>query len=261
MAVNPMSGNTYFSMSRGKGTDAKPAIVKVDRKGQVSDFALKDVKFSMAKLPNPTEDSKQRQNSITCIAFANDKLFIAGLSNEEFASTLRSVSFPFTTADKGSGIEMYHGSHGQIETKSPIRTFIPFDIGGETNLLAAYTCTPLVKVPVSDLKPGAKVKGTTIAELGNRNVPLDMVVYKKDGKQYILVANTNRGLMKVSTDGIDKAAPIKTRIPESETAGLKYETIKGVEGVVQLDAFDKEHALVLIKTKSGSYNLQTIELP
>jgi len=259
LAVNPISGNTYISMSRGKGTDAKPAIVKVDRAGKVSDFALKDVKFSKATLPNPTEDSKKRQDAITCIAFVKDRLFIAGLSNEEFASKLRSVAFPFTDADKGTSIEMYHGSHGQIETKSPIRTFTAFDIGGETNLLAAYTCTPLVKVPVSDLKPGEKVKGTTIAELGNHNVPLDMVVYKKDGKQYILVANSARGLMKVTTEGIDKVTPITTQI--KDTAGLKYETIKGVEGVVQLDAFDKEYALVLLKTKGGSYNLETIELP
>ena len=49
-------------------------------------------------------------------------------------------------------------------------------------MLAAYTCTPLVKLPVSELKAGAHVKGTTIAELGNRNRPLDMIVYQKDGK-------------------------------------------------------------------------------
>jgi hypothetical protein len=259
LAVNPISGNTYLSLSRGKGTDAKPAIVKVDRAGKVSDFPLKDVKFSMAALPNPTNDNGKRKDAITCIAFVKDKLFVAGLSNEDFASNLRAVAFPFSTADKGSSIEMYHGSHGQIETKSPIRTFTSFDIGGETNLLAAYTCTPLVKVPVTQLKAGEKVKGTTIAELGNHNVPLDMVVYEKDGKQFILIANSARGLMKVSTEGIDKVQPITTRI--SETAGLKYETIKGVEGVVQLDAFDKEHALVLMKTKDGVYNLDTIALP
>jgi hypothetical protein len=260
MAVNPISGNTYLSMSRGKGADAKPAIVKVDRAGKVSDFPLKDVKFSKTTLPNaPADDSKTRKDAITCIAFAKDKLYVAGLSNEEFASKLRSIPFPFTEADKGTSIEMYHGSHGKIETASPIRTFIPFDIGGETNLLAAYTCTPLVKVPVSELKPGEKVKGVTIAELGNMNTPLDMVVYTKDGKKYILVANTARGLMKVSTDGIDKAEPITSKV--AGTAGLKYETIKGAEGVVQLDAFDKEHALVLMKTKGGAYNLDTIDLP
>jgi hypothetical protein len=258
LAVNPLSGNTYLSMSRGKGADAKPAIIKVDRSGKVMDLPLKDVKFSKVTLPNPAADQK-RKDAITCIAFVKDKLYVAGLSNEEFASKLRSIPFPFADADKGTSIEMYHGSHGRIETASPIRTFIPFDIGGETNLLAAYTCTPLVKVPVSELKPGEKVKGMTIAELGNMNVPLDMVVYNKDGKRYILIANTSRGLMKVSTEGIDKVEPINARVPT--TAGLKYETIKGVEGVVQLDAFDKEHALVLVKTKGGTYNLDTIELP
>jgi len=46
----------------------------------------------------------------------------------------------------------------------------------------AYTCTPLVQFAIPDLKPGAKVKGKTIAELGNRNRPLDMIDYQKDGK-------------------------------------------------------------------------------
>ncbi len=259
LAVNPISGNTYLSMSRGKGADAKPAIVKVDRTGKVTDFALKDVKFSMTKLANPTEDSKKRTDAITCIAFAKDKLYVAGLSNEEFASKLRTIPFPFTEADKGTSIEMYHGSHGQVETKSPIRTFIPIDLGGEANLLAAYTCTPLVRVPVSDLKPGSKVKGTTVAELGNHNVPLDMIVYKKDGKEYVLMANSAHGVMKIPTEGLDKAAGITERI--KDTAGVKFETVKDLTGVVHLDSFDKEHALVLIKTKTGSYNLQTIELP
>jgi hypothetical protein len=256
MAVNPISGNTYLSMSRGKGNDAKPAIVKVDRSGKVSDLALKDVKFSKVTLPNASD--KSRKDAITCLAFVKDKLYVAGLSNEEFASKLRSIPFPFADADKGTSIEMFHGSHGRIETASPIRTFIPFDIGNETNLLAAYTCTPLVKVPVSDLKPGEKVKGVTVAELGNMNVPLDMVVYNKDGKRYILIANSRRGLMKVSTDGIEKVEPINAKV--ADKAGLTYETIKGAEGIMQLDAFDKEHALVLIK-KGESYNLETIALP
>ena len=46
-----------------------------------------------------------------------------------------------------------------METKAPVRTFVAYDIGGETNLLAAYTCTPLVKFPVSQLKVGEKIKG------------------------------------------------------------------------------------------------------
>ncbi len=83
-----------------------------------------------------------------------------------------------------------------------------YRIENEPYLLAAYTCTPLVKVPVSDLKAGAHVKGTTIAELGNRNRPLDMIVYQKDGKDYILMTNNSRGVMKIPTEGAGSAESI-----------------------------------------------------
>jgi hypothetical protein len=87
-------------------------------------------------------------------------------------------------------------------TNAPIRTFTPYEIAGNAHLLAAYTCTPLVKIPVSDLKPGAKVKGTTVAELGNGNTPLDMVVYNKGGKDYLLMINTSRGVMKIDLEKV-----------------------------------------------------------
>src|ERR1700722_3934676 len=102
------------------------------------------------------------------------------------------------------------------------------------NLLAAYTCTPLVKIPVADLKPGVHVKGTTIAELGNRNRPLDMIVYKKDGRDYLLLNNSDRGVMKIPTEGAEKAPGIVKRVSDRE--GLKYETIKSLKNVSQLDA-------------------------
>jgi len=63
----------------------------------------------------------------------------------------------------------------RYETQAPIRTFVPYEIDGREYVLAAYTCTPLVTIPFSDLQPGAKVHGTTIADLGSGNQPLDMV--------------------------------------------------------------------------------------
>ena len=33
--------------------------------------------------------------------------------------------FPFKTADNGTSVEIYHGAHGQFETRSPVRTFVP----------------------------------------------------------------------------------------------------------------------------------------
>jgi hypothetical protein len=257
VAVNPVSRNTYLSVSRGKGPEARAVLVRVDRSGKVSEVNLKGTKYASAKLPNAA--TGQRQDVITDLAYVKGRVLVAGLSNEEFSSNLRAIPFPFSDVDKGAGIEIFHGSHGRIETKSPIRTFVPLDINGETHLLAAYTCTPLVKIPVSELKPGAKVKGTTVAELGNRNKPLDMIVYKKDGKDYLLLANSSRGVMKIPTEGVGQAEGITKRIPDK--AGVKYETIESLKGVQHLDKFDDAHAILLVKDQGGALNLQTIELP
>jgi hypothetical protein len=257
-AVNPLSGNTYLSVTRGKGADGKPVLLRVDRSAKIDEVPLKDVPFARATLPGAIE-GKQRQEAITHLAYARGNLFVAGLSNEEFASRFRVIAFPFREADQGAGVEIYHGSHRQLETRSPIRTFVPYEVKGEANLLAAYTCTPLVQVPVADLKPGAKVKGKTIAELGNGNRPLDMIVYQKDGKDYILLANNRRGVMKIPTEGIETAEAITK--PVQGTAGLKYETIKSLQGTEHLDIFDKDHALVLIRTSDKKLNLDTVEMP
>jgi len=132
-------------------------------------------------------------------------------------------------------------------------------VNGEDTVMAAYTCTPLVKIPVKDLQAGAKVKGTTIAELGNRNNPLDMIVYTKGGKDYILMANSARGVMKIPAEGFASAEPITAR-PSTETAGVKYETISELKNVMQLDKLDGERALILVKTDAG-FDLKTIPLP
>ncbi len=259
MAVNPISGNVYLSITRGKGADAAPVLIKIDGSGKLSEVSLKTAKSARAALPNAATGQKQRADVITDMAYVKGNLYIAGLSNEEFASTLRAIPFPFSDVNKGAGVEIYHGAHGRFETASPVRTFVPYEIAGETNLLAAYTCTPLVKFPVSQLKPGSKVKGTTVAELGNRNRPLDMIVYTKGGKDYILMANSARGIMKVPTEGMAKAEGITSRI--AGTAGIKYETIEGLKGVAHLDKLDDGHALVLTRTTSGETNLETVPLP
>jgi hypothetical protein len=220
--------------------------------------SLKDVKFSKAPIANAS--TRQRLDAITDLAFIDGRVFVAGLSNEEFASKLRAIPFPFSADDKGTSIEIYHGAHGKFETGSPVRTFAYFKSPSEECLLAAYTCTPLVKIPLKDLKPGAHVKGTTVAELGNRNKPLDMVVYEKGAKTYVLMANSSRGLMKISTDGIDKAQGITSRI--AEKAGQTYETLDNFKNnIVQLDRLDKDNALVLVRGESGALNLETIPLP
>lgn len=250
--VNPISGNVYVAASRAKG--AAPVVVRVARDGSLSEFSLKDVPFSSVKLPNGSGEA------ITNMAFIDGKVIVAGVSTEEFASTLRLIPFPFSEADKGTGIEIFHGAHGKLETRSPVRTFTPYKANGTDYILASYTCTPLVRIPLSDLKPGTKVRGVTVAELGNRNKPLDMIVYNKGGKDYLLMANSARGVMKIPTEGVESATAITSK-PAGLYAGMKAENISDLKDVTQLDKLDANRALILVQAQGGSASLKTIPLP
>ena len=266
MIVNPISRKAYLSVSRGRGPDATPVILRVDASGKLEELSLDKVRHAKVALANaPAADAKDgrgaslRMEAITDIHYVDGKVFLAGLSNEEFSSKLRAVPFPFTASDAGTSVEIYHGNHAQWETRSPVRTFVPYEIKKEAHLLAAYTCTPLVKFPIKDLKPGSKLVGTTIAELGNRNRPLDMIVYKKDGGEFILMSNSSRGVMKMSTSGIEGYEAITERV--GGTKGLPYETLEQWKGVEQLDKLDEQSALILTRSETGTLDLKTIALP
>jgi len=268
LAVNPISHNVWLSVSRGKGEGAQPVILKVNPGAKISALDLNNIKHSQVAIPNAPEDKmsgsgrraqNKRMSVVTDLGFVNDQVIIAGLSNEEFASNLRSIPFPFKKADEGSSVEIYHGNHGKYETHSPIRTFVPFDFGGDVHIVAAYTCTPLVTFPLSELKPKAHVMGKTIAELGNRNRPLDMVVYSKEGSDYLLMANSARGIMKVETLEFDTLPGIKEKVADKE--GTKYTTMEGWQGIEQLDLLDSANALVLQKSESGALILLSLALP
>jgi hypothetical protein len=268
VVVNPLSHNVYVAVSRGRGPDAIAVLVKVKTDGAIEVVSLDQVNHSRGELPDAPVDgvvgqgnrqSNPRKEAITDIAFFQDRVLIAGLSNEEFASTLRAIPFPFKKVENGTSVEMYHGAHGRFETRSPVRTFVPFKVGNEPQLIAAYTCTPLVQFPLSDLKPGAKVKGKTIAELGNMNRPIDMIVYQKEGKDFLLLANSARGVMKIGTDKIENAESITSKVADKK--GLAYETVEGWKGVEHLDRYDDRNALVLRKGEAGAVTLESLPLP
>jgi hypothetical protein len=263
LAVNPRSGSVYVSVSRGRGPDSTPVLVRINPDGKLEEVSLTNVAFSKAELPNVPESGTARNESITDIAYADGRVFVAGQSNEEWSSRLIAIPYPFSSGGfDAAAIEIYHGAHGRFETKAPIRTFVTYKIREQPYMLAAYQCTPLVKLPVSELKAGAHVKGTTIAELGNRNRPLDMVAYHKDGKDYLLLTNSSRGVMKIPTESAGEAVAITDPVRGGNgTKGLGYETIQSLKGVVQMDQLDQNHAVILQQEANGPLNLKTIELP
>ncbi|HVV46740.1 MAG TPA: hypothetical protein VHC72_16115, partial [Bryobacteraceae bacterium] len=228
--------------------------------GQVSLLSLDNIGHSSVSLTdapkaNPSSRRDPRMMTITDMTYVNGNLMVAGLSNEEWSSALRSIPFPFRNAKEGATLQIWHASHGRYETESPVRTFVPYTISGQQYILAAYTCTPLVKIPVSELKPGAQVKGVTIADLGSGNQPLDMVPYKKNGHDYILVANSSLGMVKLKADNIESYKPIDSPTV-TDVAGVPYDKLSSLKQVKQLAQLDASDAVVL----SGQ-NLETIALP
>jgi len=267
VAVNPASGNVYLAVATGGGS---PALVRVGANGNLEQASLTGIPFASANLPAPPPDAEvgqgrrrrnRRGDAVTDLAFFEGQLIVSGQSSQGPGSSVTSVTFPFSEFSPPAALEIYHGAHGAVESGSAPRTFVPFTIDGEPHLLAGYVCTPLVKFPLGKLKGGEKVTGTTVAELGNRNRPLDMISYEKGGQDYLLMANSARGVMKISTEGIGRDEGITERVGGGGTAGQEYETIESLQGTAQLDRLNDTHAVVLIQPEGGPLTLKTVELP
>ena len=262
LVVHPTTKNSFVAVMRGQGTAAQPALLRIDGAGKITMVNLEPVKFTSVALPNPpavsTSGRGGRSQSITDLAYVNGRIYVAGLSNEEFASKLWSVAYPFAATDRGASVETFHGNHGRLETNAPVMSFVAYTIANEPHIVAGYTCTPLVKFPVSALKPGEKVLGTTMAELGAGNQPIDMVIYKKDGQDFLLLANTRHGVMKIPTSSFATAQPITARV--GGTAGT-FERIASMTGVEQLDLLDAQRSIVIARGADGARNLTAIVLP
>lgn len=266
LAVNPISKNVYLSVSQGSGNS--PALVRIDTAGNIEKLSLENVPFLKATLANVPEDKvtgegnrarNRRDEAITDLAYIEGKVLVSGMTSDASPSAVRSVAFPFSDSAVGTNIEIYHGAHGRSEDDAAVRTFVPFNIDGEPTLLAGFTCTPLVRFSIDAIEKGGKQVGTTVAELGNRNRPLDMIVYEQGGERYLLIANSARGVMKVSTQDIGRKDGIKEPV-KSETAGQKYDTIDSLEGTVQLDKVN-DNLAVVIQSANDQLQLRTVELP
>lgn len=267
LAVNPRTGSAFVAVS----ADNNAALVKIDGGGKITSLPLTDVMHSKVTLANAPEDKivgegrraqNRRMDSITDIAFFENKVLVSGLSDAQSPSTVRELNFPFTESDKGMAIEIYHAAHGKSEDYSAMRTFVPMMIDGEPSLLGAYVCTPLVRIPVKELESaGERVKATTVAELGNMNKPLDMIAYEKDGQSYLLLSNSARGVMKISTAGLKENKGLTEPVRGGGIAGQQFEGVKSMAGVIQMDKLNDHSALILVQADNSPQDLKTVPLP
>jgi hypothetical protein len=283
MAVHPTSHNVYLSVQRGRGDAGQPVLVRIDRlAGSITDVPLVDVPVAeMAIADAPAEDDERlvitlpqgdegeelqvgdrtlrilrqpiRTATITDMAYVDGFLLVAGLSNEEFSSKLRRIPFPFRGEVTDNNLEIFHVSHGKWETAAPIRTFVPYDDG--RSILASYTCTPVVHIPLADTTPGTKTVGRTVAELGAMNQPLDMVSFGHGGDEYLLVANSAHGLIKIACRDIDVQAPLTE---PKEPVGVPRET-EDLRGITRLANLGGSHVLALQADDGGRQHLRSLK--
>ena len=223
MVVQQPSQQIFLSVERGRGPDAQPVIVKVNH-GELEVVDLDHVPQTVAHITNePGADAKlefgqsERSLAITDIEYYNGEVLVAGLSNEDFSSSLRRMRYPFDNRISTSSIEIWHSTHGEFETRAPIIRMMVHQVGGQPYLFAVYACAPLVRIPLSALADGAHVRGETIGELGYGSTPVDMMTYAdpSDGKEYLLVTNDMRSATRVAIGDLDHAVAMPVNVPKN----------------------------------------------
>ncbi len=273
MAVNPASGTAYFAVR--KQDDKSNVLLTVDGKGEIGEFELDEVTYARIKL----SAGKVKISNITDVAWADNQIVAAGRGNETFASKIFSIDAPLSHDAAGAlySAETYHVSHGKWETKAPMSVLIPLKEDGKSYVIGAFSCTPVVKYPLDDIQPGAKVKGVSVIELGSGNRPLDMFVYQKDGKPYVLT-NTFRfhhekrpfgpspyWTVKFEQSLLAENAEINEKAVRrlgkgSKPATPKIEMVEAYHGVMQMDRLDEKRALALRQGEDG-VSLEPLALP
>ena len=266
MARSPKTGSLYFTVSRVTDGPHQSALVRARGSDVVELVNLDNIRNSSAALPEaPAKDAKMPWGqpawtlAITDLTFLDGELWVAGLSNEQFASALRRIPFPFGKKGEITSVEIFHTSHDRWETASPITSFLPITLNGTPSLLAGYGCSPVAAFSQSDLKKGGHLRGRTVAELGGGNQPVDMVQYEANGKQWVLIANSDRTLMRMDPEEIAKAPGLTKGVDAAfKSAGVGYLSVSS-SGVMHVADAGDAIAVLRRDTETGAVEVAKYE--
>ncbi|MEM7081120.1 MAG: hypothetical protein AAF465_00065 [Pseudomonadota bacterium] len=270
MVVHKASKQIFLSVHRGLGPDAEALILRVN-KGRlelVDTSGAIHTAQSVGPVPDvETLEFGQPLNSlaITDIDFYHGELFVAGVSNDTFSSTLRRMNYPFEGDVKTSSIEIWHAVHAQYETRAPIITQTIAELDGDPTLIAIYACTPIVRIPLEQLKDGANVRGDMIGEMGFGNTPIDIVHYVNgwDQTQNVIVTNTNRSAVQIPLTALAGAEsmPSGEGVPPNFTVSGVTQYPMPLSGTLHLDTLDEQYAVVIRRSPENVQNIQLHTLP
>lgn len=274
LAVNPVSQTAFVAVR--STADKKPLILTVDGAGKVDEFALENVAYVRIMLPKGDKGPVQ---TVTDLAWAGDRLLVAGQTTEEFGSKICSVPGPLEDGAEAAmySTETYHVAHKKWETRAPMQTIMPYEENGKKYIAGAFVCTPVVKYPLEALKPGDKVKGFSMIEMGNGNQPKNMFTYDKNGKSYVLM-NANRRFGKAfgtstywtvkfekdllaGAEAINEKAVLRVS-PQLKPLTDRITHVEDFGGVIHMDRLDKDRAVVIQQAdKDKPLTLVALALP
>ena len=222
LAVHPQTKEAYIAVSRATGDTYQSTVVIVNQTGKVRVLKVPKTAARIHVSGTPATTPKNdftfygrvsaRSLTFTDLDFHKGKLYISGLSNADFAASLWVADYPFNGKSSMTTVEIYHTTHGQQETRAPIRTMTIAELNGVDHVIAAYTCTPLATFPLSEIKDGAHINGKVIAELGYGNTPVDLLQYDatnfQTNEKYPVLAltNKNRSGQVIAIEAVAEAA-------------------------------------------------------
>ncbi len=230
LAVHPISNEIYISVTRIESFASQPAIVKISVDQDISLLDTSSLAFQKQDLtefpdgqatfhvrgaggggPLPRDMAKGavsvRSLAIMDLEYHDGELFVAGVAYDNFLSSLRRMPFPFDGTQDVTAVEMYHITHDQYESRAPIRAMSVQEVDGKPQLVAAYTCSPLVLVPLEELTDGAKISANTIMDVGNGQ-PLDMVPFQMGDQTMLFVTNNSRSPQVIPVEGLSGAKAV-----------------------------------------------------
>ena len=270
LKANPETGTVYISVRRSDGISA---ILTLDATGKLAALNTAKLNWVRVKLAD-----KLRISRISAIGLAGNRVLAAGQSNDAFRSKIFSIPTPIEHGSTANiySTDTYHVAHGRWETKAPIQSFILMQDAGKPYLVGSFACTPIAKFPLTNLKDGAQVKGTSVLELGSGNRPLDMFTYRSGSKQWLVThsmrfhklfdytpskywaARINMKLITASGEKTNKTATRRNKTIAKDPQGV--EIIEALHGAVQVDAYGKQNA-ILLREANGKLNLEIVKLP
>lgn len=237
IAAHPVSNDIYISVTRIGNFVSQPAIVAVSQDQSLSLVDLSALTFQKQDLnefpdddltfngrPGGPGDGPMVRDlakkavplntlAIMDMEYYEGELFVAGVATDNFLSSLRRIYYPFDGTQSIANVEMYHIAHDQYESRAPIRAMSIQEVDGEPQLVAAYTCSPIVLVPLSDIKDGAKISAHTIMDYGNGQ-PLDIIAYNHqspfggDAQPTLFVTSNSRSPQLIPISGLQGAKSV-----------------------------------------------------